>query len=421
MNKIAQIFIILSAIAFICTSNVIMSITISLLLAALGIGMSILINIKRIKFKGMFKRIFLITIIFCTWAFIVYLINGQLKSSYSRIIEILAGIFITMSIYLNINSTKSINTLIKAMILASTISAIIGIGQVLIGQPFYSIWMSMNKNLRSDIITYTIYSKRAAGLSLYTIPFSYVMCAIIPINYGLIVFNDKFKNNKLIIYSSFFIMAFALILTQTRGAILGASIGCFFILFTKKEKKPNLFKMILAIISGLFLYGILGNYLDEGRYIDLSGGSAQSRIPMILTAINYSMKYPLGTGNYIPNEDDIPVDIINSEVVNNILNNTTHNSFINVLVYYGIPGILIVFIFYKTLYRYYKNNIKICTKYNLNELRSFQISLMGGIIGYTINSLTHNAGPFTGDIILWYVFGILSTIDKRIIMLNKEK
>ena len=83
---------------------------------------------------------------------------------------------------------------------------------------------------------------------------------------------------------------------------------------------------------------------------------------------------------------------------------TPHNQFINTGVVFGWGGLLLLLYFYRKLWT------------DLGKLRATQqdnglsIALQASLVGYIINSLFHNAGPFIMDPMAWYLIGIISAV-----------
>lgn len=172
--------------------------------------------------------------------------------------------------------------------------------------------------------------------------------------------------------------------------------------------------MVAILLISLYFF-ISGN-IQFDRLVNLTGASAGSRLPMLITAFKYVALNPLGTGSYNPSLINISSYVSDSTILEYILNNSTHNHFTNVMVYYGFPGVFLVTIFYLSLFKRFKmvkNEAK--TQREVNKLMILNM-LMGSFVAHTFNSLFHNAGPFVGDYYPWYIIGIflaLEIIDKK--------
>jgi hypothetical protein len=389
-----------------------LNITASVLLLIIAIILTILLTLKKPIPKYPLK-IVLFSLIFCTWVFIVFLMNNYFN--FNRIFQIISGSMVALGISLSISNFKNLERFIKIIVFASFISALVAIGQVLHGDFFYTIWMGVHNTLSEDIIRYTIISKRPAGLSLYTIPLSYVLCSSLPLSFGLL---SLYKSKRIYNIFVFFSILFALLLTLTRSAVAGGVLGVLYIVFSNNRnmKKKNRIYIVMVAILLISLYFFISGNIQFDRLVNLTGASAGSRLPMLITAFKYVALNPLGTGSYNPSLINISSYVSDSTILEYILNNSTHNHFTNVMVYYGFPGVFLVTIFYLSLFKRFKmvkNEAK--TQREVNKLMILNM-LMGSFVAHTFNSLFHNAGPFVGDYYPWYIIGIflaLEIIDKK--------
>lgn len=98
---------------------------------------------------------------------------------------------------------------------------------------------------------------------------------------------------------------------------------------------------------------------------------------------------------------------------------TPHNHFLNVMVYFGIPGIILLGWFFLKLL---KNGIKMYKESNNLFYKSIGIGLIAYLAGYIINASFHNAGPMRGDKCWWYVVAIvLAAYNLNYLKVKSEK
>ena len=147
------------------------------------------------------------------------------------------------------------------------------------------------------------------------------------------------------------------------------------------------------------------------RIVSLDDTSARARIPMALTALRYSLDYPLGTGRYSPEERHLPSGL-EPRVAEEVLAQTPHNQFLVVLVYYGYPGLVLLAAFYLLIGR----SLLVTARHYLRSRDTESLLLVaavaGSLAGYGLNSLFHNAGPFVGDWFHFVIVGLIFSIER---------
>ena len=84
-----------------------------------------------------------------------------------------------------------------------------------------------------------------------------------------------------------------------------------------------------------------------------------------------------------------------------MLDKNAHNQFLNVLAFYGVPGLFLVVTFYVLLFRMLAR-----TRESNHFLKSLSVGLVGGFTSYIVNSMFHNGSPFTGDTFQWLLIGL---------------
>ena len=77
------------------------------------------------------------------------------------------------------------------------------------------------------------------------------------------------------------------------------------------------------------------------------------------------------------------------------------------MIIHGWIGLLLVILFYFYITKY---TLEIFKNSKIKEIKILALSLYGSQIGYFINSMFHNAGPFVLDPISWYLPAIISSL-----------
>ena len=84
-----------------------------------------------------------------------------------------------------------------------------------------------------------------------------------------------------------------------------------------------------------------------------------------------------------------------------------HNQFLIILVYYGFPGLILLVAFYWQMVRPLWPAFLRALGQDMDQPALLAPAVIGGMIGYTFNSLLHNNGPFVGD---WYHFILIGLV-----------
>ena len=147
------------------------------------------------------------------------------------------------------------------------------------------------------------------------------------------------------------------------------------------------------------------------RVLETSDSSARARIPMTLTALRYSLDHPLGTGTYSPTREHIG-EGLDEAMVEHLLVNTPHNQFLNVLVYYGYPGLVMLVVFYLLILRSLVYSGRFILRSGDTSLYFLGTAVVGALAAYGVNSLLHNSGPFVGDWAHFFIVGLVFSIER---------
>jgi len=413
MGKMGTLVLAISALAYLWFSSyhILLNLSLSTLLAGISIYFAFLQFLvkRKIPLDKDFQRLLIVSFSLLAWSTFVYAIFeiGLPK----RWGQILLGIAIAASVYILVDTYPKAKFLIKTMIIGGTISAVVGIGQFFLGEPFWRIWQTLIENkIDSSLISY---AKRIPGLAPTPITFGYHMATIIPLSVAFFhsLIRGKNKFQKVLIILATTGMIFGIILGGYRAALGGASLGISVVMFLLHSKKKQ-WRYVLSksIILSIIVYLVIGWLYNPIKYILLRDISAKARLPMLQTAILYALRHPFGTGYYEIEENIELVYVEDPAIAEIILKTTPHNQFLNVLIYYGFPGLLLLIIYYwlclKTTYKLWKNTANSNSLY----LKWLPAGIFGALLGYLVNSMTHNAGPFVGDIFHWYLIGLIFSV-----------
>lgn len=411
IRKISIAILCASAVSYLWFSSYRLGVglTLSTLLAGFAIYLAALklLNINRIYFVTGFKSQLVTSLCLLLWAAFVYMINGL--GLHRRLFQIALGIAISFTVYAIADNYYRIKLLIIVMIVGGTVSAIVGLGQYLLGEPFVSIWLSTGEVSEASI--QNVLGGRIAGLAVNTVMLSYHLATLLPVCVAF-WWGIRRKGSRLTALGlaiMILLMAFALLLTQVRSAIAGAFLGSTFAIFLERGRPGHWFRPLIAgIVVCIILYIVAGWFYEPTRFLAMEDMSARSRLPMQIAAIRYAFLYPFGTGIYLI--DQISEDLVGFDdpfVAGEVFTNTAHNQFLNILIYYGWFGLALLLTFYAILLSRTHALYRLIEHCNSPRIKWLPAGIAGSIISYLVNSFFHNAGPFVGDVFHWYLIGIV--------------
>ena len=253
---------------------------------------------------------------------------------------------------------------------------------------------------------------KPAGMSLYSVQLGYQQtfagCMILILH---AINNNYFINNS---------MKFLYILLLISSG-LSQNLSPFFALTTMGlihlyYQNYLLFDIKNFSLAFLLILGIIFSpIMDRILYVDPTLGSTSfldssilSRVTFMVIGIRVILSNPFGVA--LKDESSEKLIVINDlfgtgnlPMLEDILNTSFHNTFINIGVQLGWLGLFLYLFIYLTIsFDYYKeitNNSILISK-----LSSIGLSFM---IGYLFQCFTHNAGPFHAEPFFWMANGIL--------------
>lgn len=207
------------------------------------------------------------------------------------------------------------------------------------------------------------------------------------------------------IFSS--IIVISLYLTKTRTGIIGfifAVMIFYYLRFSRNKGKVKniIIPLVLIIFPLMILFNLIeGNFSDIFRlkyaFLDF-----ESRLALFQLSIHTIISNPFGTG-ILNHREALDANIYSIELPfwNVASDNTAHNQFLTVGVYWGIPMIIAQLYFF----------INLVKKINLNRVYSvwnskLEICLLGAIFAYLLHGTLHNMYPLA-DYIFAIIIGII--------------
>jgi len=381
------------------------------LMAALGsyVALTMLLTRPRICMSPTIKLLLQISLSLVAWMFIANLLSGTSLGQTLHVVggKVFIGVIIAFCVWYSANSVNKLRYLIYVLIAGVAISAFVGIGQYLVGEPFISIWAKTGGNLGR---MWEIQRKVViAGLAGYSVPFGYQLCAAIPLTFALLL-SVKSRLGKMWWLSLLSLLGIAVVLSVQRSATIASMAGIILITWFYLSRYRLLYTS-LGVSFGTIVYFSAGLYFSK-KFVVLSTASTLARIPLWITALLVGLYHPLGTGvaGYMEAARAVYGMVSHLPASQYALELTSHNQFLNILGYYGFPGLFLLLIFYFLLFKILIHAYKRAPKGTF--VHNAGLGLLGASVAYVVNSLFHNAGPFIGDLVNWYYIGLILALDK---------
>jgi len=371
------------------------------------------IGFEKVEIDSKTKKILGISIAIFLWeVFVNQIIHGQ---SFTVFIRTTAKVFIpvllSFLIYVVIQTKDQFNKYIIILVFLISVSALIGILQ------YFGI--SEAWKLR-EIQGPVFIEQEPAGLALFVLHLSYQLGFILPLVFSIIIRRNLLHKKNVFYILSFLSIVIGLILTTVRSAISGALIGLFLTLIIIKKLKKGLLLLLILTVFILLLFSSMDTSRSQRltSITDITDSSAATRIPLFLTGINVAkdnLLFGVGSGKFQEQTEDYYRDVFHMRGAPIIFSTTPHNQFINTLVYFGIPALLLLLYFY---FKLIKGLFMTQKTTHDNYYRYILAGLIGSFISYIINSFFHNAGPFISDPYNWFFIGAALVLFK---LQNKGK
>ena len=253
------------------------------------------------------------------------------------------------------------------------------------------------------MVEYQLMTKsKPAGLSFYAVQLGYQMVLACLL---LLILNARLgsRDSNRFIILGLIIIFLAAVIGLNLSALISISIMLYVHSGTQRQFRIRGIHIFIAI---LFLAGAMISPI--GQRILSADASMLSRVTFTIVGILLVVNNPFG----VPTADlyQAKLEIVNQlygsgsfVMLEDILDMGLHNSFLNVGVQLGWVGLFLYLYFYFSLTKYF---------YTLIRSKSLVESKLGSIgfsfmLGYLVQIMTHNAGPFNIDIYFWFGIGFL--------------
>jgi hypothetical protein len=244
---------------------------------------------------------------------------------------------------------------------------------------------------------------RVPGLAYFAIQLSYQLVTVIPIVGSVWLAAGTGRLSRRAYGLACATMALGLAATLTRSSIAAAAVGMVTVILLAVRRRRWLW-LAMTAVAAVAIVGLFD--LSERRGLSLDQLSAD-RLAHFVTALWIARDNPLGIGSlerfseyavlYYAEIADLP----GAEAARR---QTPHNQFLNVLISFGVPGLIGLLWFYGELFRLLAR-VRRHAMPN-GRLRAVASGLTGAFVAYLANASFHNPGPFSGDLFNWYWVGL---------------
>lgn len=413
MEQRAGIIVLLSSlVAYLWTSSLVLPVGVSLsvVLAALAMclaGVRLLRerSLSALSSASVFLAVCLVTV---CWMTFVHLSTGTLGEGGRRVLQVAFGGGIALASTVLVTRPAPLRWALAVFVVAACVSAAVGIGQHTVGGPFVELWKASG-----GLASVGLPGRRVAGLAPTVVSFSYQLSAVLPVAVALACAPARW-GWRVLWFGTAVVVGAALVLTGVRSAVGGAFAGAVLALLLVVLRSARWRAAVAgAALASVALYAAVGALLDTSRFLGLDDVSAAVRLPMFSAAISHAARNPWGTGTYEPAEEYLDPEL-GQALRERVLRHDTHNQFLNVLVFFGFPGLMLVLAAYTVVLVRLRGSWRRVVVPWRAKLAPAAAGLAGGLLGYLINSLFHNAGLFVGDVFHWYAIGLVFALHRMV-------
>lgn len=309
-----------------------------------------------------------------------------------------------------VNSQRRFMLFLYCIAGGMAISALVGIFQFFSFDWAWDLHALLNPFVGEGLAPVDIYARtRIPGLAPYSVPFAYALCAFSPLFIALSSSPRRPKSEIICFRSAAVISGIAILLTLSRSAILGFFISIAYIGISGK----SVARKILISILGAFM--VLAALLIPNVHTRIRSNNENERgtLARSVLGLRIALQNPLGTGGasqaYTESVDSNFGAIYEYQGAQASNIESPHNQFINTLAYYGVAGFILLIACYYCIFKLLREIREIPGS---KFISSCAVGLEASFIAYTIHSLFHNAGPFIGEIYIWYLVAALLMLNR---------
>ena len=366
------------------------------------------------KYEAKLRNKCVLLLIFIVLSFMVNFIPVSI--SFNRVLLISCCMGFMFLCGNTLYNSKEIEMLCWVVIITTTISALVVIGQGLNIDSAYRFAELFGAGSESEVLSVSLKSERYYGLAKSALYFGYQASAAM----ALLMFlpqKDSTIRNRSVRFIIFLILIISLLFNRTRSAQVSVALILilkFLLSWNRSFTRQGVIRFIIIIPIVL----LCGHYIVHQvsveelasalRINELDHAGTTARLPMFLTALNYGLHHPFGMGVYHASPEYV-LGIKNPREVSYVLNNACHNLIANCVGNHGIfSGMLLISLYYIVLHKCYQ-----LQKIGTGVSKEFVIGIGVTVIVLLINGAMHNLYIFSGDLLSWFVFGVIIALNRK--------
>jgi hypothetical protein len=248
-----------------------------------------------------------------------------------------------------------------------------------------------------------------SGLAPSSFAMSYqVVIALITLMI-LFIFPNRDKKNKMTLLIGLLLLGLTAWVIQERSTLVAfGSVVVLFIFWlsrvhlqNKDDKKKVFYNLVVLLVLGVlfFSYQVFSeSVLIQGVGSRLTNLYDAGRVILIRQALTFGMNHWLWGGGPV-----LFLLTTSSDFSTYYQTAVPHNLFLNALVYYGVPGLILAFFFCFKLYKDSGQFLRAA----LDQQDLLTVGFVFALLAYLVNAQFHNASFVTGDPLMWWLVGIL--------------
>lgn len=253
--------------------------------------------------------------------------------------------------------------------------------------------------------------------------FAGILITIMPLALEMILYKNKSltKKQKLMLYPSFALQAFALLITFTRGAWITFLLSALILMISKKYSKLLIAFSAVGLVFIKPLFSLIISRGTGGTTF-FANQSSMARMQSIFTDFHMMVKYPFGIGaaNFYERYKEFAVKgyLSMPEALRWKVNAAdymlehAHNLLLQIGVEFGVVTLILFIVLII-------NRIRVMFK-NYSDNRALFTSLIIYIIFSVLTGNVFNhKGVITGTLVLFLIFGLIQ-VNNKVTLKNKN-
>lgn len=241
---------------------------------------------SRAVFQGRVRLAMPVLLALAMWAWVlsVYLRTGTFDSM--RMGQLTVGIGVLFA-SLCVVTARRARALIVAIVVATSLSALFGIGVLVVGKPFVDAWLHIAQVAESDLETILMYG-RTAGAAIHTATLGYQLVVAIVLAFAMLVLSAPAQRGRwgrpldAVFFLLLTCMLASLVVNGSRSTMLGVGVGlglCVVGVATARFPRRGV-RRVLVVVPGATLVLLaffnpwvnVGNIVEELRPVRLDEG-----------------------------------------------------------------------------------------------------------------------------------------------------